>query len=139
MPEDKARLVKLMPDRALALFNGTDCNHDHIQALIGAAKEGYSTSLKELDHMFQAVQLTEPPSTPSSSATSPSSSTALLPSSPSSSCPSSPATSRFLPLHSDSNPSHLSVLDVCDHDIEVLQRTEGLLEALEQLQSGLVQ
>jgi hypothetical protein len=31
------------------------------------------------------------------------------------------------------------VLDVCDCDIEVLQQTEGLLEALEQLQSELVQ
>jgi hypothetical protein len=117
MPEDKVKLVKLMPDRSPALFNGTDCDRNHIRALIGAAKEGDSVSLKELDCMFRSVHLIVPPPTPTSSATTPSSSIASLPSSPTSPQSSFPVTSRLLQLQPNS-PSYSLVLDACDQDIE---------------------
>ncbi|KAF8584183.1 hypothetical protein K439DRAFT_1616896 [Ramaria rubella] len=130
MPDDKAKFATLLPDTSLAHFNSMDCDCDHLQALIGSAEYGDLASLKELDCMFQTVQLSVPPSITGSSASSPISTTASLPSSPMK--PDSPS------IKSNSSLSHLSVFDACSQDIQVLSRTEGLLEVLEQVQSGLV-
>ncbi|KAF8589537.1 hypothetical protein K439DRAFT_1300338, partial [Ramaria rubella] len=127
MPDDKAKLATLLPDTSLGYFNSMDCDGDHLQALIGSAEDGDLGSLKELDCMFQTVQLSVPPSVTGSSSSSPISTTASL--------PSSPIKSNTPSIKSNSSLSHLSVLDACSQDIEVLSHTEGLLK---QVQSGLV-